>query len=90
MSALWCALEGGGPERKAGGSCVGDSEPGAIRPGLHSPSRVPMVGGSPGALAGSAGPGTARWPASGMQPFPPLALGGMGGGALSCLIRLAT
>ena len=57
----------------------GDSE---IRAGLPSPPRVPVAGGSPGALAGSAGPGTAGWPAHAMEPFPPLALGGMGGGAL--------
>ena len=51
----------------------GDSE---IPAGLPSPARVPVAGASPAALAGSAGP------ASAMEPFPPLALGGMGGGAL--------
>ena len=58
--------EGGGPERKEGGSCATDREAGAVRPGLHSPPRVPVAGGSPGALASSAGPGTVRWPASGI------------------------
>jgi hypothetical protein len=55
---------------------------GAVRAGLHSRPRDPVAVGNPGPLADSAGPGTARWPASGMHALPPLALGGMGGGAL--------
>jgi hypothetical protein len=58
-------------------------EAGAVRAGLHSPPRVPVAVGIPGPLADNAGPDTARWPASGMQTLPPLALGEMGGGALN-------
>jgi hypothetical protein len=53
------------------------------------PTTCPVAVGSPGLLDDNAGPGTVRWPASGMQALPPLALGGMGGGALSglkCLV----
>jgi hypothetical protein len=88
-----CALEGGeewGGRRageEGGGKLCGRQrgsrpEAGVVRVGLHSPPRVPVAGGIPGPLADSVGPGTARWPASGMQALPPLALGGMGGGAL--------
>jgi hypothetical protein len=65
-----------------GGQQGSRPEAGAVRAGLHNPSCVHVAVGSLGPLADSAGPGTTRWLASGMQDLPLLALGGMGGGAL--------
>jgi hypothetical protein len=71
-----------------GESCAGDNEDQGRKRTLSGPAsttlpRVLVAVGSPGPLADSAGPDTARWPASGMQALPPLALGGMGGSALT-------
>ena len=56
-----------------------------VRDPLCSPARVPLVGGCPGPLALSAGPDTARWPAS--KPSP-VGVGGNGWRALSTLRNL--
>ena len=44
--------------------------------------RVPLPAGRPGPLAPTAGPDPVSWPAPSIMGLPPLALGGMGGGAL--------
>lgn len=45
--------------------------------------RVPLPAGRPGPLAPTAGPDPVSWPAPSIMGLPPLALGGMGGGALT-------
>lgn len=65
-----CCWEGG---RKGG---VSDT------PSTDAP-RVPLPAGRPGPLAPTAGPDPVSWPAPSIMGLPPLALGGMGGDALT-------
>jgi hypothetical protein len=79
-------VEGGRGEEGArkllrGSAQLGSSEEGG-QSALHR-ARVPLAGGGPGPLAARGSSDTASWPAPAISTLPPLALGGMGGDALS-------